>query len=43
MNFIDTWKKVVLDNQVPFGFPVRDSFIPRLRSYVDTPVADYLQ
>jgi hypothetical protein len=41
MNFIEQWNKVVLDNNVPFGFPVRDRFVPQLRSYVDLPSAEY--
>ena len=39
MNFVETWNEIVLDPTRPIGFPGSDQFVPRIRSYVDLPVA----
>ena len=41
MNFISTWDSVILDKARPVWFPGKNSFVPRIRAYVDIPVAEY--
>ena len=38
MDYISSWKQVVLDSHLPVGFPGGGKYIPRVRSYVDLPV-----
>lgn len=40
MRFIDDWNKVVIDDNRPDFFPGKHTWIPRLRSYVDTMVGE---
>lgn len=41
MNFVtSSIAQVTVDPRRPFGFPGLDRFVPRLRAYVDIPVAD---
>lgn len=41
MRFIETWDEVILDKARPVWFPGKNSFVPRIRAYVDIPVAEY--